>query len=108
MADPIPDAPEAPSVTKTVETTTKAVTAAQPPISTYFDDMSRLIMALFAFLSFDAFVGALIWKDKLTTEMITLILGLFGGSLLGAAWQYWYGSSSGSKAKDQIAQVKNP
>ena len=108
MPDTAPlETPEAPSVTKTVETTTKAVTASQPPVSTYFDDTSRLIMTIAALLSFDALIGALIYEHLLTTEMITLIIGLVGG-WLGASWSYSFGSSSGSKSKDQIAQVKNP
>ena len=103
-----PVTPEKPTE-KATEVTSKVVTSGAPPqpISTAFDDYSRLIMTVLALLSFDALVVALVWKSLLTPEMITLIIGLVGG-WLGASWSFSFGSSAGSKNKDQERQVKTP
>lgn len=104
-----PPTPAEKPTEKATEVTSKVTTSGAPPqpISTAFDDYSRLIMTVLAILSLNAFVGALIWQNKLTTEMIMLILGLMGG-WVGASWMYEFGSSSGSKNKDQERQVKTP
>ena len=94
---------------KTTETSSKTVTSGAPiqPISTGFDDISRLLMTGAVLAVFGGFIETLLYQNKLTPEMITFILGSVAG-WVSAAYMYSFGSSSGSKAADAERQVKNP
>jgi hypothetical protein len=69
------------------------------------EDMMRYSLAFAVLLSFDAAVYLFsTTKSQLQGETIGLIIGILGTSGIGVTIGYYFGSSSGSKAKDQAKQ----
>ncbi len=104
-------ADETPVIEKTETVSTKASGPAAtnpPPAPAAADDSVRGKLAATTVLSYGVFITLLVWllvfhSDKISSVVATLVGTILGAqaSNVSAVYQYYYGSSSGSTAKDK-------
>ena len=96
------------TTTQTSKATGEAATKIPPPAPAAADDSVRGKLAAATVLSYGVFISLLVWllvfhSDKMSSVVATLVGTILGAqaSNVSSVYQYYYGSSSGSTAKDK-------
>jgi len=86
----------------------EAATQQLPPPPAAADDSIRGKLALGTVSVYGVFIGLVVWllifhSDKISSVVATLLGTILGsqGTNVSSVYQYYYGSSSGSTAKDK-------
>lgn len=102
MADPVVEK------TTTEKSSGEAALAQPPAPAPASDDNARKYLALATICSYGVFISLVVWllvfhSDKISSVVATLLGTILGtqASNVQSVYQYYYGSSSGSTAKDK-------